>query len=274
MNRPDLVGQLAAHGIKARKDLGQHWLVDPDVVKSIIGEIDRPDEVVEVGPGPGVLTPMLAGKAAHVTAVELDEAMIRLLRANTATVSNLDIRQGDVLAIDPATYPAPYEVVGNVPYYITSAILRHFLETEHGPTRLTLTIQWEVAERITASPPRMSVLAVSVQLFGRPRIIRKIDRTSFWPPPEVDSAVIVVEDVGVHTSQTLQGLDSETFFKVVKAGFAEKRKQLHNTLARHLDISHPEAASLLSGAGVEPARRAETVTVPEWVTIGNAYARR
>lgn len=266
--------QLRAHGTYARKDLGQHWLVDADAVEAIVeaAAVAPDDEIIEVGPGPGVLTPLLCAAAKRVTAIELDSAMVTALKVNTATLTNLEIRQGDVLSVDPADLPQPYSVVGNLPYYITSAIIKHFLETEARPERITVTIQKEVAERIVAEPPKMSILAISVQLYGRPRLVQIIPRTAFWPVPKVDSAVLVVDEIGRDLAETLQSLPEASFFKIVRAGFAEKRKQLHNSLSRNLGLSRDASVGLLESAGVEPARRAETLTIPEWVTIGKAYA--
>ncbi len=274
---------LQGHGIRARKGLGQHFLVDPDAVAAVIeaADVKPTDTVVEIGPGPGVLTPALCRRAVKVVGIELDQAVLGALRAATVQYRNFELRPGDVLKIDPASLPQPYQVVANLPYYITSAILRHFLESSplpsaqpSRPQTMTLTLQAEVAERIVATSPKMSILAVSVQLYGRPRIAMRIPRTAFWPAPEVDSAVLRIERIGRDLAQTLDGLSEAEFFTVVRAGFAEKRKQVHNSLARHLDLSHEEALGLLEQAAVEPARRAETLEIAEWVHIGKAYAGR
>jgi 16S rRNA (adenine1518-N6/adenine1519-N6)-dimethyltransferase len=260
-------------GLKARKDLGQHFLADEEAIAQIIAaaEIKASDTVVEIGPGPGVLTPLIADAAKKVIAVELDSAMIPHLKRAVSAHSNVEILEGDVLAVDPTEYPAPYSVVSNVPYYITSAILRHFLECANKPERMTLTVQREVAQRIVATPPKMSILALSIQLYGSPEIAEIIPRKSFVPPPEVDSAILVIRDIGKDTKKRLDGLSEEAFFTLVRAGFSEKRKQLHNSLARNLDLSHEQAVGLLESVNVNPQRRAETVTIAEWVSIGQAY---
>lgn len=273
---PGIKEQLAAHGIHARKDLGQHYLTDADAVQAIVdaAELDKTDAVLEVGPGPGVLTPLLCEQAGAVTAIELDEEILKVLKANTATLNNLTLLQGNVLNFDPAGLPPEYKLVGNLPYYITSAIIKRFLETTHRPQSITITVQAEVAERIVATPPKMSVLAVSVQLYGNPRLVHRIPKEAFWPVPRVDSAVLAIDSIGRQTKHILGALPEKDFFKVVRAGFGEKRKQLHNSLAHNLDLSHEETTRILTGVGITPVRRAETLTVAEWARLGRAYAGR
>ncbi|HEY8108997.1 MAG TPA: 16S rRNA (adenine(1518)-N(6)/adenine(1519)-N(6))-dimethyltransferase RsmA [Patescibacteria group bacterium] len=255
--------------IRAKKSLGQHWLADRNAVGKVVevAGLSGQETVVEVGSGPGVLTPLLAEQGKRVIAVELDETLVPKLEATVADRSNVEIRQADILETDTADFPEPYHVVGNVPYYITSKIIRHFLETPHRPESMTLTIQKEVAERICALPPKMSVLAVSVQLYGTPRIAGRIPAKAFRPPPEVDSAILRIENIGKDLDRTLDGVSESAVFSFVRAGFAEKRKQLHNTLAHNLDLSHEQASALLRQAGIEPNRRAETLSVEEWVTL-------
>jgi 16S rRNA (adenine1518-N6/adenine1519-N6)-dimethyltransferase len=261
---------------RPRKALGQHWLEDPAAVEQVLeaARLTGDETVVEVGPGQGVLTAQLADRAARVIAVELDEAVLPQLRQATPGRANLEIRQADILELDPAGLPQPYHLVGNLPYYLTSAFFRHFLTSSARPASITVTIQAEVAERIAAVPPRMSRLAVSVQLYGRPEIIARIPRTAFWPVPKVDSAVLRVEDIGRDLETTLGGLSEADFFRMVNAGFAEKRKQLRNSLARNLGqagVTSEAATALLEQANVDPSRRAETLTVAEWVKLGKAY---
>ncbi|MDP9212238.1 MAG: 16S rRNA (adenine(1518)-N(6)/adenine(1519)-N(6))-dimethyltransferase RsmA [bacterium] len=261
--------------IHARKSLGQHWLADPGAVRKILdaAALTGSETVVEIGPGPGVLTPGLCERAKHVVAIELDERLIPKLKERTARFDNLEIRHGDILESDLSGLPQPYQVVANVPYYITSAIIRHFLGSAPRPEAMTLTVQAEVAERICAQPPKMSVLAVSVQLYGTPRIAGRIKASAFSPPPEVDSAILRIEDIGRGLEATLGGVSEEAFFAVVRAGFAEKRKQVHNSLARNLDLSHEQSAVLLERAGINPTRRAETLTVEEWATLARQATR-
>ncbi len=268
--------QLKARGLHAKKQLGQHWLVDEAVVTEIVtaADIAAPETVVEVGPGPGVLTTALAARANQVIAVELDSAVLPVLRAETAGLQNLEIIAADILKVNPQRFGDHYQVVANVPYYITSAILRHFLASTNPPRQMVVMLQQEVAERITAVPPRMSLLAVSVQLYGYPEIIAPVAARSFWPVPAVDSAVLKISRIGEPTADLLDGLDQRQFFKVVRAGFAAKRKQLHNSLAHHLGIPDDQIKQIMAEAGIDPARRAETVSIPEWVQLGHALHHR
>lgn len=266
---------LRDQGIRPRKGLGQHFLIDDEAVQAIVdaAAVTPEDTVVEVGPGPGILTPLLADRAGKLIAVELDRKVIPALKELALQHPNLEIRLADILATDPGEFPSPYAVVGNLPYYITSAVLKHFLETANRPKTMTVTIQSEVADRIVAKPPKMSVLAVSVQLYGDVTVVARIPREAFWPAPAVDSAVLRVENIGENLAQTIGKLTEQEFFRVVKAGFAEKRKQLHNSLARNLDLSHDETTAVLDKAGIDSKRRAETLTVPEWVELAHACTK-
>jgi 16S rRNA (adenine1518-N6/adenine1519-N6)-dimethyltransferase len=163
-----------------------------------------------------------------------------------------------------------YIVVGNLPYYITSAILRHFLEKKHKPKRLVLTVQQEVAERLVAQPGDMSLLAVSVQYYGRPRIVTKLSPAVFWPRPDVSSAVVRID---VYDSPPVDIPDEALFFQVVRSGFGQKRKQIKNSIGSGLGLSHPQTSLLLEAVGIDPARRAETLTLEEWATVSWAVAK-
>lgn len=269
------VSQLKERGIRAQKGLGQNFLISEGALTRILNasKVGKQDTVVEVGSGPGILTGGLAERAKKVIAVELDTNLITELTLETLKHKNVEIRNADILKIDPADFPKGYMVVANVPYYITSAIIKHFLESTNRPGSMTLTIQAEVAERIIAEPPKMSILAISVQLYGTPRIAGRIQRTAFWPAPAVDSAILRIDDIGKDLEKKLNGLSEKEFFKVVKAGFASKRKQLHNSLGHNLAIPTDEAQAMLEKADIDSKRRAETLTIAEWVTLGKLYAK-
>jgi len=193
-------------------------------------------------------------------------------------LDNVTLIQGDILALDPAVlidaasiqHPASsiqYKVVANLPYYITSAVLRHLLEASLKPQRLVLTVQREVAERIVAQPGQMSLLAVSVQYYGRPRRLFRIRPGSFFPSPSVESAVVRVD---LHAAPPVHAADTGVFFRVVRAGFAQRRKQLRNSLAAGLGRSPGEVAAELTLAGVDPRRRAQTLSLEEWGRVTRA----
>lgn len=268
----DLRKLLHAHGIRPRKKLGQNFLTDAGRIDEVItaADVQPGDTVVEVGPGLGTLTTRLADRAKRVIALELDQGIIPALTEATKDYTNLEIRHEDVLKTDTGLLPRPYKVIANVPYYITSKILEHFLAGDNKPDTMTVTIQKEVAERVVAGPPKMSVLAISVQLYGNPQIAAQIPRQAFWPVPEVDSAVLRITDIGKNLSQVLGDVTEAEFFSTVRAGFAEKRKQLHNTLARNAGVSHEDAVEVLRQEGIMPTRRAETLTIPEWVSVTRA----
>ncbi|MBE7514549.1 MAG: ribosomal RNA small subunit methyltransferase A [Anaerolineales bacterium] len=251
-----------------KKSLGQNFLHDPHALGKIVAaaELTSDEAVLEIGAGTGALTVPLAQTNAPITAVEIDERLIPILAQQLADFPNVRIVHTDILDHDPARLVGemPYVVVANLPYYITSLILRGLLErASRKPRRLVLTIQQEVAERITAKPGDMSLLAVSVQFYGVPKIVGRISAGAFFPRPEVDSAILRVD---LHPTPAI-AIDEAAFFTVVRAGFAQKRKQLKNALGSGLGISHPEAAAILTAAGIDPARRAETLTLPEWGAV-------
>jgi 16S rRNA (adenine1518-N6/adenine1519-N6)-dimethyltransferase len=225
--------------------------------------------VLEIGPGLGSLTLHLSDAARHVIAVEIDRTLIPPLRSVLSARSNVSIIEGDILKLDPTellshyhTNELPnYKVVANIPYYITSAIIRHLLEADIKPQSIVLTIQLEVAQRIIAQPDDMNLLAVSVQFYGIPRIVHRIPASAFYPAPDVDSAVVRI-DIPDQPRVTVKDVDR--FFQVVKAGFAQKRKQLHNSLASNLPLKHEQIMQALNETGIDPKRRAETLTLEEW----------
>ena len=259
---------LREHGLRPSKKLGQNFLQDPAILEKIvkIAEVSENDTVLEIGPGLGSLTRHLAASAKEVIAVEIDKKIIPALRASLADYTNVKIVQGDILEIAPAEIiQAPaYLVVANIPYYITSAILRHLLDNSPRPDRMVLTIQKEVAERICAPTGKQSLLALSVQVFGQPEIVGKIPAGAFYPPPNVDSAVI---RIALYAKPRIPTPLLDDFFQIAKAGFGQKRKTLRNSISAGLHISTSEAEELLGKAGIDPRRRAETLSLEEWATL-------
>lgn len=265
---------LREFNLRPQKSLGQNWLVDESALARIAAaaELTRQDTVLEIGPGLGSLTRYLAESAGRVVAVELDGALMPPLRRVLADYSNITLVQGDILQFNPAALVAApcYKVAANLPYYITSAVIRHLLEADVSPSLIILTVQLEVAQRITAAPGKLSLLGVSVQFYGRPSIVTRIKADAFYPAPKVDSAVVRIEP---YKTLTVQVDDRDEFFAVVKAGFAQKRKQLHNALTGGLARPQAEIAAALERAGVDGRRRAETLTLAEWGSVARALSR-
>jgi 16S rRNA (adenine1518-N6/adenine1519-N6)-dimethyltransferase len=256
---------LKRYRLHAHKGLGQNFLQDPLALEEIVStaEIQRADTVLEIGPGLGSLTRYLAVSAKEVVAVELDENLIPPLQAVLSPYPNVRMIHGDILKLSLKDLIAEsnYLVVANIPYYITSAVIRHLLESESKPRRIVLTIQKEVARRICAKPGDMSLLALSVQVYGSPRIAAHIPAEAFFPAPKVDSAVLVVD---IYPSPLIKEELLDPFFKLVKAGFSQKRKTLRNSLSSGLHISPGDAAELLTRVNIDPQRRAETLSIQEW----------
>jgi 16S rRNA (adenine1518-N6/adenine1519-N6)-dimethyltransferase len=255
---------LQRYGLQPKKGLGQNFLVEEAALHRIAAAADltETDSVLEIGPGLGALTRHLAAAAGRVVAVELDDRFIPVLTEELAEVSNVELVEGDILELDPAALMGgPYKVVANLPYYITAAVLRHLLESTPRPKLMVLTVQQEVAQRLTARPGEMSLLAISVQYYGRVRQVARIKAGSFYPRPEVDSAVVRVD---LDQDPPLTGVDEGRFFCVVRAGFSQKRKQLRNSLKAGLGIPAEEVEAALAAVGIDARRRAETLSLDEW----------
>lgn len=261
--------QLEHYDIVPKKSLGQNFMHDPNTLDKIVATaaLQPTDTVVEIGAGTGELTARLAVAAGRVIALEVDERLIPLLEERFTNTKNVYLVFEDVLKTDLLTLAGTrdYLVVANVPYYITSAILRHVLEPAHRPRRVVMVMQYEVAERITATvKTEMSLLSVSVQYYGQPRILSRIKPAVFWPRPDVDSALVLIE---TYAQPPVAVPDDKSFFKVVRAGFSQKRKQLRNALAGGLTIKTDRAENYLQAAGIDSQRRAETLTLEEWAAL-------
>src|SRR5579859_1471125 len=254
--------------MRPNKAFGQHFLVDRAVLMKIVeaADIEADEEVLEVGAGTGVLTRELARRARRVVAVEMERDMLTLLAKTTGEFKNVEVIARDLLFLDPVEVfgQAPYKLIANLPYYITAPTFRHFLESANPPRVLVVMVQQEVAQRIVAEPGDLSVLALSVQFFGQPRIVARVPARAFYPAPKVDSAILRV-DVRDHVPLSLAERDD--FFRVVQAGFAERRKQLHNSLTHHLHRKNEEVRASLAAARIDPSRRAETLTIDEWLAL-------
>lgn len=285
---PNLISQkikdeLKQLGIKPKKSLGQNFLVNEGVYKKVVTalEIKGDDVIVEVGPGLGTLTGYLAESGAKIIAVEKDRLLIDHLKNKFKDDKNVTIIESDVLKFDPRNYQlrtTNYKLVGNIPFYLTSHLIRTVFEKWPHPEKIVLMLQKEVAQRIVAKPPDMSLLAVSVQYYSKPEIVSYVSAGSFYPPPEVDSAIIRLvpgEQFTAYSNNTENyKLKTVNFFRVVRAGFAGKRKQLLNNLAAGLKISKQEIQQKLSLIDINPQRRAETITIEEWQKITNSLFSR
>jgi 16S rRNA (adenine1518-N6/adenine1519-N6)-dimethyltransferase len=266
---------LRRSGLRARKRLGQHFLIDGNVQEQILSaaELTADDTVLEVGPGLGIMTRELARKVRRVIAIELDDKLAAFLKQEMASLPNVTIINEDILKIDPAALlsdPGLYKVVANLPYYITSPVLRHFLEATIKPGLMVVMVQKEVAEAIAAGPGKRSLLSISVQLYGQPRIISQVPAGAFYPAPEVDSAILRID---LYSKPAVAVDNTTSFFETVRAGFASPRKQLANSLSHGLGISKPEASHLLEEASIVPQRRAETLTLEEWAQLWRANTK-
>lgn len=260
---------LNQYGLTAKKSLGQNFLYDERLLAKIArtAELARTDRVVEIGAGLGGLTRQIAYRAERVLAVELDARLLPILHDQLSEFDNVSIIHDDILKWRPEPYftDSSYKVVGNVPYYITGAILRHILTLELRPATLVLTVQQEVADRMAAQPGNMSLLSVTVQFYCDVRVAFLIGAGAFWPRPEVGSAVVKLNS---RPSRLVALEDEQRFFTLVRAGFSQKRKQLQKSL-RSLGYSGEHLRTTLTKAGIEARQRAESLSLEDWVAVHN-----
>ncbi len=262
---------LRRHGLRARKGLGQNFLIDAEILAQIApaADVSPGDSVIEVGPGFGALTRELLAAGASVAAVELDDDLARIL-PEEINDSHLSVINSSILKVSPEAILAegglrpPYKVVANIPYYITGPVLRHFLESATPPALMVLMVQLEVAQLLVAAPGKMSLLSVSAQYYADTRLAFKVPAAAFMPPPKVDSAVVRLD---VRAAPRLPVTQNAAFFKFVKAGFSGPRKQIANSLARGLARPKDETETLLKAASIDPMRRAGTLSIDEWLTL-------
>jgi len=279
-------GLLRHFDLQARKSLGQHFLIDEEVLKliTLAAELTPTDVIMEVGPGLGVLTKGLARQSGWVITIELDSKLAVILEQSLTPFNNVTIVNEDVLRIDPEALlqeqkakfppiigsPFSYKVVANLPYYITSPVLRHFLEASLKPQIIVVMVQKEVAEAIVAKPGQMSMLSVSVQFYGEPAIINYVPAQCFYPAPEVDSAILKIK---LYSQPPVEVTDRESFFELVRAGFSAPRKQIGNSLAQGLELPKADVLSLLGKANIVLQRRAETLTLDEWAKLWQVFTQ-
>ena len=273
--RLDAAAILREHGIRPRHRLGQNFLDDPAALQRIVeaAGVQETDAVLEIGCGLGSLTRYLAQASHSVVAVELDARLAAIAQQSMASYKNVKIVRADFLEIAPGDLglPSGYVVAANIPYYITASILRHILESEPRPSRIVLTVQKEVARRVCATPPDMSLLAVSIQVFGSAQVVAQLPAESFYPRPKVDSAVVRVD---CHDRPIVRASLLPVFFRLVRAGFRQSRKMLRNSLAAGLRLSASDTQSLLVQGGIDPRRRAETLAIEEWAKLSELMSSR
>jgi len=245
-----------------KKSLGQHWLKDEPTLSYIAdrADISLNDTVLEIGPGLGTLTKHLLGRAKEVMAVELDEALAQKLPVH----EKLQVVQADILKFDLTNLPPGYKVVANIPYYLTSNLLRVLAESANPPGLMVLLVQKEVAQRIAAQSGQMSILSISVQLYYQPQLGKVVPAELFTPPPKIDSQVVILKR---RQKPLFKELDSSRFFKIVKAGFSERRKKLRSSLAGGLGISKEQADRLLAAARVGSDSRAQELSLQQWYRL-------
>jgi len=274
----DVRGLLARYGLAPSKGLGQNLLISPTVYTRIVeaAELSPSDAVLEIGPGLGTLTRRLAARAGVVAAIELDRKMVAVLEQELAGVDNVHIIAGDALELDPAEtlrrvgadLSGGYKVVANLPYYITSRALRHLLAESDRPRLLVLMVQREVADRLRAGPGEHSLLSLSVQAFGSVEQVCRVPASAFYPAPKVASAVV---RIAVDERPAIDSALQPAYFRVLRAGFGQKRKQLHNSLSANLALPSGRAHQLLVQAGIPPTARPQSLSLEQWRALARAF---
>jgi 16S rRNA (adenine1518-N6/adenine1519-N6)-dimethyltransferase len=264
----------AGRGPVPKKALGQHWLEDEACLRAMIdmAKVGPDDVVLEIGPGLGTLTKFLVASAKKVIAVEYDRILALSLSSRIAA-DNLEVVEQDILRFDFTQLPKGYKVVANIPYYLTSNLVRVLSESSNPPERVALLIQKEVAERIAAKPGAMSTLSVTAQFYWDVDLGRVVEAELFTPPPKVDSQIIGL----AYRHEPLFGgveVDPKQFFRIVKAGFGERRKTLRNALSGGLHLSKEQAEGLLAETGIDAGLRAQTLTLEQWHKLYVAYREK
>jgi 16S rRNA (adenine1518-N6/adenine1519-N6)-dimethyltransferase len=254
-----------AQSNNTKKSLGQHWLHDAASLEAIVlaGNVQVGDEVLEIGPGLGTLTDVLMQRGAQVTAIEFDQDLISKLEKKYSNTKQVKIEEGDVRNYDFTNMPNNYKIIANIPYYLTSHLIRSISETTNSPEIAVLLIQKEVAQRLCAGPGKMGILSVTAQFYFECRLDIEVPAELFTPPPKVDSQVVVL----IKRNKKLFEVDVQDFFSLVKAGFSEKRKTLSNSLSGGLHLPKEEILNLLAEAGIKPTARAQELSLQDWYTL-------
>jgi 16S rRNA (adenine1518-N6/adenine1519-N6)-dimethyltransferase len=254
---------------RPKKSLGQHWLHDEFSLNAMCeaAGIGSEDTVLEIGPGLGTLTKLLTERAKHVVAVEFDEKLADEL-PQRVPAANLEVVVADILRFDLSRLPEGYKVVANIPYYLTSNLIRTLSEAPHPPSGAALLLQKEVAERVVAGPGDMSLLSVTAQFYWAVSLDEVVPAELFTPPPKVDSQILVLER---HPEPLFPGVDEKVFFQLAKAGFAQRRKTLLNTLSAGLHLSREHTEAMCGEAGIDPMRRAQALSMEDWHRLYRAY---
>lgn len=259
---------LSKYDTKPSKGLGQNFLIDKNVLRKIIeaSDIKSSDTILEVGPGIGTLTQELAEKAERIIAVEKSKTMIEILKETVKDYKNIEVIDEDILKFESEI--TNYKLIANIPYYLTSPLIRKFLETNNPPEFMVLMLQKEVAQRICAKPSDMSLLAVSVQFYAEAKIISYVSKNCFWPAPKIDSAIIKITPL---IDKNKKQIDIDLFFKVVKAGFSQPRKQLGNNLSKILKIERKKIDEWLLKNNLKSNQRAETLSTEDWKKLSENF---
>lgn len=253
----------------AKKSLGQHWLNDPVSLEAMCqaAEVGPDDTVLEIGPGLGSLTELLVARAGRVIAVELDEKLAKEL-SNRVKAGNLDVVQADILKFDLGNLPPGYKIVANIPYYLTSHLIRVISETPNRPAVAVLLVQKEVAQRVAAQPGEMSLLSVSAQFHWQVSLGREVPAKLFTPPPKVDSQILTLTR---RPKPLFEDVNIKKFFQLVKAGFAQRRKTLLNNLSAGLSLTRDQAQTVCRDAEIDSGRRAQTLSLDDWHNLYQAW---
>jgi 16S rRNA (adenine1518-N6/adenine1519-N6)-dimethyltransferase len=254
------------------KSLGQHWLHDEASLQAMVAAADvvAGDVVVEVGPGLGTLTAQLLAAGAQVWAIEFDRELARTLPERLHHPDGLRVIEADILRFDFSRLPAGYKIVANIPYYLTSHLMRLISETANPPSKAALLVQKEVAARAAATPPDMSLLALGLQWYNHVRTDLIVPAELFTPPPKIDSQILCLSR---RSALLVPDIDTKQLFGLMRAGFANKRKTLQNALSGHPRLDKTSATALLLTAGIDPQRRAETLDLTEWCAVYEALPK-